>query len=375
MNVLVNCGPLKEGGGQNVALNFIYSIVEQKNSNVEFVFLVVKGSRVESLVKSSGFEYILVPRKPLLRIMFELIKGRQICNTLHVDIIYSYFGFGFFPTNIPQVSGAADSNLFFPEVDFWVGYRGLERYKKILIDKYRIWGLKRSAGVIFENETLEERGRRMFSLRNTVYIKPSFNVPSQAAVFEPFSWATQCDGIGLFLCGWQLNKNIMMIPKLAFEAKKRGIHFHFLLTAPEDGSKLHLLFKREIEKFDVEDSVHIIGPVNKEALSSLYNQVRCVFLLSLLESFSNNIIEAWFFERPLIIADEEWARSICGDAALYVNRGCPEEIVDAIELVCRRDPLVLSVLDASSLLLKTHPTSDEKAKKELEFLTYVKSIY
>ena len=45
--------------------------------------------------------------------------------------------------------GAADSNLFFPELDFWLNIIQSKIIRKI-IDLNRIWGLKKASGVILK---------------------------------------------------------------------------------------------------------------------------------------------------------------------------------------------------------------------------------
>jgi glycosyltransferase involved in cell wall biosynthesis len=134
----------------------------------------------------------------------------------------------------------------------------------------------------------------------------------------------------VFLCGWQVNKNVLLIPEIAYHFKKHGINFNIILTAPNDFSILHKQFLELVSNYDVEDMITIVGPVKKEELFSLYSQIDYVFLLSKLESFSNNIIEAWTYKKVLVISDEEWSHGICKNAALYVNRDSPSEIVSKI---------------------------------------------
>ena len=154
MRILFNFSFINSGGGQNVALNFIEDLEFKK----DYFFLVIKNSKTHMLLKSKNFENILFTyNNRLLRLFFEFIYGKRILNKNKIEIIYTYFGYSFFPKKIPQVIGAADSNLFFPEINFWEGYYGIRLFLKKLIDKFRIYGLKNANGIIFENPILEKK--------------------------------------------------------------------------------------------------------------------------------------------------------------------------------------------------------------------------
>ena len=123
-----------------------------------------------------------------------------------------------------------------------------------------------------------------------------------------------------------------------------------------------------VEKYDVQNMISLIGPVSKLGLPKLYGQIDFVFLLSKLESFSNNIIEAWYFSRPLIIADELWSRAICNDAASYVPRNDVHAISDQIMLLAHDSQLVLDLTSRGKSALSQYPNIQERLKQELEFL-------
>lgn len=371
MRVLVNFSPLKNGGGQNVGLNFLYSLHKQDLANMEFSFLVAKDSEIHKVAKEHKLNILSVmPRNPFLRILKEMFVVSPMLRRFKIDVVYSYFGVGAFPKGIPQITGSADSNLYFPEVDFWSHYKGLRRLLKWGVDRYRVWGVKRSAAVVFENSAMESNAKKIFGLSHTCFIKPSVNFLVPEETYElPFK-AEDGRKVGLFLCGWQLNKNIMLIPKLARKFKDRGVDFKFLITAPDDDSRICSEFKASVKAEDVGDIVYIVGVVKKSQLPSLYKQVDFVFLLSLLESFSNNIIEAWFFERPLVISREEWALSICGDAACYVDRDNVDDIVDSVTHYFNVGN-VENLLSRGKNLLSTYPDIDSRTRQEL---LYVKSV-
>lgn len=131
-------------------------------------------------------------------------------------------------------------------------------------------------------------------------------------------------------------------------------------------------FVRAVRKNDVEDMVSLVGPISKGQIPSLYNKIDFVFLLSKLESFSNNIIEAWHYKRPLIIAREDWAISLCGKSAFYVDRDDITQIADAIEYLIAKPELMSYLTSQGASELKSYPTIFEKLALELN---YIEEIY
>jgi len=370
MNILVNLSTLKKGGGQNVALNFLSSLDTLNFENISFYFFVAEGSGSHQYLKSKKkVNFSVLPSNPLKRIFFELFLSKNILNKEKIDIIYTYFGIGLFTKKIPQVSGSADSNLYFPEINFWSHYKGLKRFKKRIIDLYRIWGLKRANAIIFENKVMEERSRKLFNIKYTKFIMPSISFDCENTNLRSL---VKNKSKGLFLCGWQLNKNIMMIPEIASQLKKHDVDFEFVITAPLDNSPEHIKFIKKVKFHNVENYINLVGTVNKHDLSSLYKSIDFVFLLSKLESFSNNIIESWYYKRLLIISDEIWARSICNESAIYVERDDSEVIANKIMEVLNNPKLENLVIHRASKMLLNYPSVNERTINEIN---YIKQIY
>ena len=207
-----------------MALNFSHAYPKHQRQGIDFYFLVAKDSAVHKFFQNNKYtNYKAVPHNPLLRILFELFLSNGYLLHNKIDIIYTYFGIGIFNKKIPQISGSADSNLYFPEIDFWNHYTGIARLKKRIIDSYRVWGLKRATAVVFENEIIEERAKQLYKITNTRVIKPSINFSLEKARYHLPDGMIKDAPIGLFLCGWQLNKNILIIPMLAHELKRKNI--------------------------------------------------------------------------------------------------------------------------------------------------------
>lgn len=368
MNILINMATLKIGGGQNVAFNFLLGLERLQLDGVKLHFLVARNSALHHFMVNHGnLKFSLAPKNPVLRIIYEILVGPFLLMRYKIDLVYSYFGYAVFPTRVPQVAGSADSNIYFPEIDFWREYGGFQKAKRWLVDQYRIWCVRRASAVVFENPAMEERGRRLHSLNKTRYIRPSLtfsNITDECALPDAGRNRFQC----LFLCGWHLNKNVMMIPLLAKAAKERGLEISFILTAPVDNNPIHKKFMALVREVGVEDCINVIGQIKKNQLASLYEQVGCVLLLSKLESFSNNIIEAWHFKRPLIVSSEEWAKSICADAALFVDRESVSSVLHAIEAVIPDGPTKTDIVKNGVIQLSKYPSIEERVRLEFEYL-------
>ncbi len=373
MKILFNFSFLKAGGGQNVALNFLSSI---DVSNQNYFFLVVKDSLIHKYLSKANYgNFKVVNKNPIIRIFWELLNGNRFIKDYNFQIIYTYFGYSLFPKKIPQVIGAADSNLFFPKINFWNEYRGIHLLIKKLIDFYRVYGLENANGIIFENSLLESKCHDLFKIKGiTTTILPSINLLYDQKFIDLNGLSTNKlpkSNKGLFLCGWQRHKGIMLIPEIASILRNKGISFNFILTAPKDFSKMHLEFVDLVKKYNVNEHVSIIGSVNKNQLKSLYKQIDLVFLLSTLESFSNNIVEAWTYEKPLLISDEEWAHGLCDDAAFYVNRTDTNLICNSIENILNDKNSVLEIIKNGKTKLNELNSIEDKTSIELSFLNKV----
>ena len=145
----------------------------------------------------------------------------------------------------------------------------------------------------------------------------------------------------------------------------------FVITAPPDYSKEHKDFMALVLKYRVEKYILIIGPIEKDCLSELYKKIDFVFLLSKLESFSNNIIESWYFKKLLIVSDELWAKSICKDTCFYVNRDDSASIADAIIHLIENPLKVKNFVNLGNQILKSYPSIKKRINQELE---YIKAI-
>jgi len=107
------------------------------------------------------------------------------------------------------------------------------------------------------------------------------------------------------------------------------------------------------------------GPVQPDECPSLYRECDAMFLPTLLECFSASYPEAMAMEKPILTTDMGFARSICGNAALYFKPADPEDAVKKIHTLINDKQLRNSLVEQGKKQLQTFDTPTERAEKYL----------
>ncbi|MHA6697199.1 glycosyltransferase [Chryseobacterium sp. A321] len=374
MNILINLLPIKKGGGQQVAFNFVSHLKEF--TDISAFYVVTKGTIIHQKIIDLGItNFIAIDDSLLERLKFQNFHLIKYIKDYKIDLIYTLFGPGLHCKNVKSVTGCAYSNLFFPEVDFWKDHSFLQRCKLKIIDKYRLASTLKSDAIIFENAAMQRRASELFNYPSgqTVLILPSISehvesLDDKSIITSRLKVVDKQQFNILMLTGWHKNKNITQVPFILSELKVRGFEdVTFVITVSKshpESVKLNSVAK----SLGVENNIIYFDAVKPYEVPSLFDAIDAVALLSLLESFSNNIIEAWHFRKPLFISDEKWSRGICDNAAIYVKRDNPIDIAEhIIEFRLNKD-LQKEVTVKSLDILKNYPNPVEKVALQVEFL-------
>jgi len=379
MNILLNFYPVRAGGGQQVASNFMKIIANNPYNHNWFIFAGT-GSELDILAKS------LMPESRILSLEYSyknrLLKNGAIKEFLKknkIDIIYSYGPILNISNNsIPQVLRSVYSNLYFPEIDFWKGNSRFTKLKKKLIDRFRLKQTLKADGLMFENESMLERAISIFNYpkSNVKYIEPSVTLFNEKEILGKYTYLnTIKDFKVLYLSSWHLNKNIHILPHVAKVLSVRKFKIKFILSL--DGSLPDIQEKlvEVIKQLKVQDYFEFVGKVDALHVHQVVKYSDALILLSKLECFSSNVMEAYKFEKPLIISDEEWAKSACKEAALYVDRDDAEMIAHQIQKLAANLGLQKKLINASNIRMKSFNQPEEKVKKQVVFLEDIFNRY
>lgn len=373
MNILLNFYPVQVGGGQQVASGFLKVIAQNDHGHNWFIF-VGEGSELHKLAKQLfspsqifSFPYSYSKRMRSAKVIRNYIDQNKI------DIIYNYA-----PTlpvsGVPQVVRTVYSNLYFPEINFWKDYKFNTKLKKKVIDYFRLKHTLRADGLIFENQSMQERAVELFSYpkKNTKYIEPSVSPFDEKQINPSLKSLENLDGFKvLYLSSWHLNKKIDILPEVSRILSGQGVNVKFILSLSPDNKEVNQYLIPLIQEKNVGKNFKFIGKVEAVNVHQAVKNSNAMILLSKLECFSSNVIEAFHFKKPLIISNEPWARSACGKAAQYVDRESATEIAAAIANLVKNPDICKQLTDLGTQNLSNFNSSEEKVAKQIQFLELI----
>ena len=85
MNLLINFSCLKEGGGHNVAMNFIYGVQSFNLKDIKIYYFVAKNSGPHLHLEKHGFNYYVVPENPLKEFYLSYLNQKKFL--VHIILI------------------------------------------------------------------------------------------------------------------------------------------------------------------------------------------------------------------------------------------------------------------------------------------------
>ena len=335
MKIFLTAHSSKAGGGISVAQNLIRAFGKTAPQH-EYIVTIPPGLGYEDVCATiTNVTVIPYETKGLLsRWIWETFQLPQMVRQFKPDVIFNFGNRGFITPPCPQSTIIQSSYLAYPPSQwgfFRLGVWCRARY----IGRHLRKSLKYTPLVFCQTPVMEKRMKEMYGNDFATAICPNQfsafiadNVTESAfpEVLKPIE-----DKFRLFvLTRYYPHKNLEIIPKLykKFGARLNDVAFVLTLTPDQHPSASRLL--REIKRNRLENHVLSVGSLKQEELAQYYRHCNALFLPTLLESFSGTYFESMSFDCPILTSDRDFARYVCGDAAMYFDPLNVESIVDAI---------------------------------------------
>lgn len=342
MRVLLNFLPLLgRGGGRQNAMNLWAAIARHGGAGHAWLAVCRENLALPDVPPASGMEIATLPVEGAGvgggRFRAENVALPRLARRFAADVIFTPMGTGPLRSALPRVAGWHDGTAVYPASPMWAGLPARELLAQRLRTAYAAMALRGAARVCVQTATM---GRRVSAV---------LGVPPERVRVVP-------NGLSSFLAGEERAKaqpapprrilvvtttmpakNLPAVPRVARALAGLGaedVEIVATLT-PEEGAREMGAPRRE--RAAAGDAaadaagvvpgpvpVRCIGPVPHERLGALYRSGSAVLVPSWVESFTAVYPEAWHFGLPVVTSDLDFARDLCGAAALYAPPERPE---------------------------------------------------
>lgn len=362
MKLVINAVRNTSGGGLQVALSFIRECIDIPGNEYEVWTNPGLQAVLCRTVFPSNFKFRVVPRMSFFR-MGQYLSDLE--NESRPDVVFSVFGPAYWRPKAPHLTGFAQGHYIYPESPFWKMISWRQKLFWQLKKRIHLSYLKRdSDAIVCETSDARNRierllgnGKKYFTVSNT-YGTHFLNATS----FEPFEeipdWGAGTYKL-LTVANFYPHKNISVIKPVVDMLLRKGItRIRFILTiTPEEYERM---FKGIYRSY-----VCTVGTVSPDRCPALYAGCDAVFLPSLIECFSANYPEAMVMKKPVLTSDLGFARSVCGEAALYFDPLSASDIVRQIERLSGDENLRLKLIRSGLQRIGRMPDAKTRAERYL----------
>ena len=335
--VLIVAWKVKTGGGQVILRDYLTYLGARRDGNTYFV--LVHDRRAYGSVDSSDVRVIQLPRFLNTSAGFmvaHLMAIRRVVRDLKVDVV---FGFGGIPIHcsVPQLYLFQWPYAVYPRSKAWQRMDIASRLGK----RARLWAFSRYIGgvtaVIAQTNTMKLRLGEEYGVRN-VHVVPVAVSRAQNSDLNVGGFERPVGKV-VFLCltHYYPHKNLEIFVEVGRIIRSRGLPYVIVITIEEADHRGARRLLRTIAREKLGGTIVNIGRVRHEQVATLYRQSDAMVMPTLLETFGITYIEAMFHRRTILTSDLDFARDVCGEAAIYFDPMNAHSVVGAMERSCRED--------------------------------------
>lgn len=371
MKLLLDCTPLHSGGGIQVAIAFLDGL--RHRDDIAWMAIMSEDMKSKLPDMHRGLDRIIALRKESA---VDFIRLRRTLSRLEhqyrPDIVFTVFGPAYFRPQAPHLVGFALPNLIYPHDGVLASLDGpLQR----IIDVLRCTLLRQADHLVVETETVRTRLIDRLGIEDRKVSVIGNCVNPLLLNFTPSDLPDRARFEILTPAAYYPHKNLEIIPAVAAALKRLDPAFDFIFRLTLDpASRPWRHIEAQARRFEVAGQVTTLGNLSLPALAKAYNAASAVFLPTLREASTAVYPESFYFGRPLITSDIDFARELCGDAAIFVPPMIPAVIAESI-LTMHRDPVrVAHLVEAGKKRLAcAYPSSHDKFCAQIDLLQKVRT--
>lgn len=365
MKLIINTASTYKGGGVQVARSFI----EECKKYEEHQYHVVLGNMLSQLVDQNeypeNYHFYKIGYRPATRVLsfkerdtfFKNLEGK-----VKPDIVFTTSGPSYWRPKVPHLIGYNLPHYVYRDSPFFSKLSWAEKIKWDLKGAVIKYFFKQDADAyVVQTDDVNRRLRNLLDLEEVYTVSNTVNhfYQNQIEADNKLPEKGNDEFRFLTLSAWYKHKNLEIIPSVIDAmADDLKANVRFVLTISEEK------FQEKVPA-KYHHNIINVGPVKPDEGPSLYKECDALFLPTLLECFSASYAEAMAMEKPILTSDLGFAKTVCENAALYVDPMDAEEISKAVKKLVTDSELRHELCKNGKRKISSFVTAEERAEAYL----------
>ena len=356
MKIIINTTNIRVGGALQRAISFLNELKEFGNDE----YHIFQTNNVNDQIDLSSFDdrfsfYLFEESPASLKYRKKIIKEfNRLEKIIQPDVVFSFVGPCYWKAKSPHLVGYAVPHIVYDDYDYVKKYSWKVKLEMIY-KKY--WTKKEADYYVVQTEDVRKR------------LADRINVDKSKIFLVSNGAGKQYSNITASPPSNNLTKKLLMIS--TFRPSKNFEIINEVIPYLEDdiyNYEFHITIKKE--DFDrvfkgKEQWVKNHGHVFAKDCPQLYKECDAMFLPAHLECFSASYPEAMKMERPILTSNLSFAKTVCGDAAIYFDNLNAKDVAEKIKKVFHDKDLYKNLVLKGKERLKCFDDSRGQAKKYL----------
>ncbi len=334
MIIAMNAISAKTGGIYTYTKNLIKEFQNYKEHS--FHIWVPQDSDFESAANVTIHKCEASEKGIFQRVLYEQFKFPKELKGICAEVLFSSANFGLIKSPVPQLllirKPQYFSKLYLEKI--WprlpLEKRFQMTFRRALIKK----SARKSDVVLFPSHSMEKSYRQLFndkkSKTKVLYYGTPFKFIGKSREQKDLPAVPNL----LYVSVYYAHKNPGVLAEAIPIMEKRGLDTNTTITMDMDSdhAKSFITWKTDSQKLNSPQLKEklILGSIPYQQIQKAYEKADYFIFPSFVESFGHPMIEAMANGLPIVAADTEINREICGKAAIYFDPFDPNDLTDKI---------------------------------------------
>jgi glycosyltransferase involved in cell wall biosynthesis len=357
MKLIINTVNLKIGGAFQRSISFLKELKEIGKDHYHVFYNEDIGKQIDITCFPNNFKFYFFEQTPAsLKYRREIIKRfNNIERKVNPDVVFSFVGPCYWKARSPHLVGFGIPHIVYNDYKYVKKY-SLRVKLEMLYKKY--WTKKEANYYVVQTEDVRERLAKRINVDATKIHIVSNGIGKQYKDVDVKTSSNRKIKKLLMISTFRPSKNFEIINEVIPYLENDKFDYEFHITIKDEDYQR--AFKGK-EKW-VKNHGHVFA----KDCPALYNDCDAMFLPAHLECFSASYPEAMKMEKPILTSDLSFARTVCGEAAIYFDNLSAKDISEKIKLLFYDEQLELELIKKGKIRLKLFDDSRGQAKKYLK---------